>query len=50
MVQQKQIRLGTTRLQVQSLASLIGLRIWHCLELWRRLQPQLGSHVSVAVA
>ena len=25
------------RLQVQSLASLSGLRIWHCRELWCRL-------------
>jgi len=28
--QQKQIRLGTMRLQVRSLASLSGLRIWRC--------------------
>ena len=34
MVQRKQIRLGTMRLQVQSLASLSGLRIRHCCELW----------------
>ena len=26
------------RMQVQSLALLSGLRIWHCLELWCRLQ------------
>ena len=31
MAQQKRIQLGTVRLQVQSLASLSGLRIWHCL-------------------
>ena len=30
MVQQKQTQLGTMRLQVRSLASLRGLRIWHC--------------------
>ena len=31
------------RMLVQSLASLSGLRIWHCHELWCRLQMQLGS-------
>ena len=34
MVQQKQIRLGTMKWQVESLASLDGLRIWCCHELW----------------
>ena len=34
--QQKQILLGTMRLQVRSLASLSGLRIWRCRELWCR--------------
>ena len=29
MAQWKRIRLGTMRLQVRSLASLSGLRIWH---------------------
>ena len=38
------------RLQVQSLASLIGLRIWYSCELWRRSQIRLGSCVAVAVA
>ena len=42
-VQWKQICLGTMRLQVQSLASLSGLRIWPCCELCCRSQPQLGS-------
>ena len=37
------------RMQVQSLALLSGLRIWCCLELWRRLQGLLGSCVAVAV-
>ena len=46
-VQQKQIQLGTVRLQVQALASLSGLRIWR--ELWYRLQMQLRSGVAVAV-
>ena len=30
MEQQKRIQLGTMRLRVRSLASLRGLRIWHC--------------------
>ena len=37
-VQQKQIRLENMRLWVRSLALLSGLRIWHCHELWYRLQ------------
>jgi len=32
--QRKRIQLGTMRLQVRSLASLSGLRIWRCHELW----------------
>ena len=50
MVQQNQIRLGAMRLQVQSLALLSGLRIWHCRELWCRLQARLRSGVAVALA
>ena len=38
------------RTQVQSLASLGGLRIWCCHELWCKSQIQLGSGVAVAVA
>ena len=34
---------------VQSLASLSGLRIWYCRELWCRSPTQLGSNVAVAV-
>ena len=34
--QRKQIWLGSTRSQVQSPASISGLRIWHCHELWCR--------------
>jgi len=34
--QWKRIRLGIMRLQVRSLASLSGLRIWWCRELWCR--------------
>ena len=41
--QRKQIRLVTMRLQVRSLASLSGLRIQHCHELWSRSQMQLRS-------
>ena len=50
MAQQKQIRLGTKRFRGQSLASLSGLRIWCCHELWCRSQMQLRSGVAVAVA
>ena len=38
------------RLQVQSLASLSGLRIWRFRELWSRLWLQLGSDGAAAVA
>ena len=34
---------------VQSLASLSGLRIWHCQKMWCSLQMWLGSGVAVAV-
>ena len=37
------------RFRVQSLASLSGLRIQHCRELWCRSQMQLGSGTAVAV-
>ena len=50
MAQQKRIQLGTMRLPVRSLASLSGLRILHCHELWCRSQKQLGSGITVAVA
>ena len=48
--QRKRIWLGTMRLGVWSQASLSGLRIWHCRELWYRLQTQVRSGVAVAVA
>ena len=48
--QQKQFRVGTMRLQVRSLASLSGLRIQHCHELWCRSQMWLRSCIAVAVA
>ena len=37
-LQWKWILLGTMRLQVRFLALLSGLGIWHCCELWCRLQ------------
>ena len=39
--QWKWIQLGTMRLQVRCLAPLSGLRIWHCCELWCRVQMWL---------
>ena len=42
------IWLVSVRMQVQSLTSLSGLRIWHCHKLQCRLQIQLGSTVAVA--
>ena len=48
MAQRKRIQLGTMRLWVRSLASLSGLRIQICHELWCRSQAQLGSGVAVA--
>ena len=41
--------LVSTRMQVQSLALLRGLRIWCCRELWCRSQDYLGSGIGVAV-
>ena len=49
MAQWKGIRLGIMGLPVLSLASLSGLRNWHCSELWCELQTQLGPSVAVAV-
>ena len=37
------------RMQVQSVASLSGLRIQHYYDLWCRWQMRLGSGVAVAV-
>ena len=37
------------RIQIRSLASLSGLRIWCCLELWCRSQMWLGSCVAMSV-
>ena len=49
MAEQKRIRLGTMRSQVQSLALLSGLRIQRCREMWRWLQMWLQSGLAVAV-
>ena len=46
----KQIQLGTMRLRVQSLASISGLRMLCCHELWCGLQTQLVSSIAEAVA
>ena len=48
-VQWKQIRLGTMKMRVQSLASLGGLGTQCCRELWCRSQTWLRSGVAVAV-
>ena len=47
LAQRKRIWQGTMRLQVWSLASLSRLSIWHCSELWCRLQTWLRSGVAV---
>ena len=47
--QQKWIRRGTIRLQDRSLASLSGLRIWCCHELWCRSKTRLGSCIAMAL-
>jgi len=49
MAQRKQILLLSMRVQVQSVASLSGLRIQHCHELWCRSPTQLRSYIAVAV-
>ena len=49
MAQWKQIQLGTMRIWVRSLASLSGLRIRHCHELWCMSQMRLRFGVAVAV-
>ena len=45
----KRIRLRTMRWRVWSLASLSGLRILRCCELWHRSQTRLGSGIVVAL-
>ena len=46
--QWKHIWLVSMRMQVQSLTSINGLRIWCCSELWYRSQMQLRSGMAVA--
>ena len=50
LAQWEQIWLASMRTQVRSLASLSGLRIRCCHELWCRLKMRLGSGVAVALA
>ena len=47
MVQWKQIWLVSMRTQVPSLASLSGLRVWCCHELWCRLKTWLRSCIAL---
>ena len=42
----KRIQLVSMRMQVRSLTSMSGLRIWLCRELWCRLQMWLRPHVA----
>ena len=44
-----EFQLGTMRLWVRSLASLSGIRIQHCCELWCRLQRWLRCGIAVAM-
>ena len=46
--QQVKNQIVSVRMQVQSLASLSGLRIWHCSKLLQRSQMWLGSGIAVA--
>ena len=50
MARWKRIRQGTISLLVQSLASLSGLRVRRCCELWHRSQMWLGSGAAVDLA
>ena len=49
MAQWKGTQLVPMRMLIESLASLSGLRMWRCHELWCSSQTQLGSGVAVAV-
>ena len=49
MAQQRRIRLGALGLRVWSLASVDGLEIRRCGELWRRWWTRLRSGVAVAL-
>ena len=43
MAQREQTQRVSMRMWVPSLALISGLRIWHCCELWCRVQTRLGS-------
>ena len=45
----QQVKIVYIRMQVQPLALLSELRIWHCYKLQCRLQMQLGSGVAMTV-
>ena len=47
--QQQQTQLVSTRMWNGALASLSGLRIWCCHELWPKSQTRLRSGIAVAV-
>ena len=49
-VQELRTQLVFLRTQAQSLASLSGLRTWHCFKLWCRSQIWLGSGAAVELA
>ena len=49
MAQRKQTLLVFMRIWVRSLASLGGLRIRRCRELWCRSQTRLRSRIALAV-
>ena len=48
MARQKQVRPGTVKLRVRSLALISGLGIQHCRELWCTPQTWPGSGIAVA--
>ena len=50
MAQHVKPNIVSMRMQVQSLASLSGLRIQCCRKLWHRSHVRLRSSVAVAVA
>ena len=49
MAQWRRIQPGTMRTRARSLASLSGLRIWHCCELWCGSQMRFRSCIAVAL-
>ena len=49
MAQQVKNPTMSMRIQVESMALLSGLRIWHCHKRWHKLQMSLGSGVAEAM-